>query len=69
MLTGYISLQTEHHLFPMMPTANLEHCQPLTRAFFKKWGLEYRESNLLECVKLNIKALECDTAAAKPKAA
>jgi fatty acid desaturase len=57
-LTGYISLQTEHHLFPMMPTANLDKAQPLVRAFFKKHKLLYRESNLLECVKYNIKALE-----------
>jgi len=57
-LTGYISLQTEHHLFPMIPTANLEKVQPLVRSFFKENGLIYRESNLVECVKLNIKALE-----------
>ena len=57
-LTGYISLQTEHHLFPMMPTAHLDKCQPHVRAFFKKHGLHYRESNLIECVKFNIHALE-----------
>jgi len=56
-LTGYISLQTEHHLFPMMPTAHLGKAQPLVRAFFKKHGFVYRESNLLECVKFNIAAL------------
>ena len=42
----------------MMPTANLDKAQPLVRAFFKKHKLLYRESNLLECVKYNIKALE-----------
>ena len=57
-LTGYISLQTEHHLFPMMPTANLDKAQPYVREFVKKHGLQYRESNLVECVKFNIKALE-----------
>merc|ERR1719258_375874 len=57
-LTGYISLQTEHHLFPMMPTAHLDKAQPLVRAFFKKHGLHYLESNLLECVKFNIAALK-----------
>jgi len=57
-LTGYISLQTEHHLFPMMPTAHLDKAQPLVRAFFKKHGLRYRESNLVECVKFNIAALD-----------
>ena len=56
-LTGYISLQTEHHLFPMMPTAHLSKCQPDVRAFFKKHKLHYRESNLIECVKFNIAAL------------
>merc|ERR1719486_875696 len=56
-LTGYISLQTEHHLFPMMPTAHLDKCQPAVRAFFKKHKFVYRESNLIECVKFNIAAL------------
>jgi len=56
-LTGFISLQTEHHLFPMMPTGNLMKIQPDVRAFFKKHGLEYREGNLVECVQQNIKAL------------
>jgi len=59
-LTGYISLQTEHHLFPMMPTAHLDKAQPLVREFFKKHKLQYRESNLLECVKFNIAALRHD---------
>ena len=61
LLTGYISLQTEHHLFPMMPTANLDKAQPLVRAFFKKHGFVYRESNLVECVKYNIAALDIRT--------
>nr|A4KDP1.1 RecName: Full=Acyl-lipid 8-desaturase; AltName: Full=Delta-8 desaturase [Rebecca salina]ABL96296.1 delta-8 desaturase [Rebecca salina] len=56
-LTGFISLQTEHHLFPMMPTGNLMTIQPEVRAFFKKHGLEYREGNLIECVRQNIRAL------------
>ena len=60
LLTGYISLQTEHHLFPMMPTAHLDKAQPMVRAFFKKHGLVYRESNLVECVKFNIAALRAD---------
>merc|ERR1719230_1042473 len=64
-LTGYISLQTEHHLFPMMPTANLDRAQPLVRAFFAKWGLHYRESNLLQCVRLNVEALSLEQHAAK----
>lgn len=58
LLTGYISLQTEHHLWPMMPTCHLEKAQPLCRAFFRKHGLHYRESNLAECVRYNIKALK-----------
>merc|ERR1712178_518608 len=57
-LTGYISLQTEHHLFPMIPTANLEKVQPLVRSFFKEHGLEYREDNIFECVKLCMAALD-----------
>lgn len=57
-LTGYISLQTEHHLFPMIPTSNLEKVQPRVCAFFKEWGLEYREDNIFECVKLCMAALD-----------
>merc|ERR1719311_1383387 len=60
LLTGYISLQTEHHLFPMMPTAHLDKAQPYVRDFFKKHKLVYRESNLLECVKFNIAALNSE---------
>jgi len=56
-LTGYISLQTEHHLFPMIPTGHLDAVQPHVRSFFKKYNLEYRESNLIGCVRQNIKAL------------
>ncbi len=57
LLTGFISLQTEHHLFPMMPTGSLSKIQPAVRAFFKKHKLEYREGNIFECVWQNIRAL------------
>jgi cytochrome b involved in lipid metabolism len=60
LLTGFLSLQTEHHLFPMMPTANLDKARPYVIDFFKKHGLEYREGNIVECVKQNIKALRYD---------
>eukprot|EP00467_Chlorarachnion_reptans_P000644 CAMPEP_0114525608 /NCGR_PEP_ID=MMETSP0109-20121206/22526_1 /TAXON_ID=29199 /ORGANISM="Chlorarachnion reptans, Strain CCCM449" /LENGTH=1065 /DNA_ID=CAMNT_0001707223 /DNA_START=214 /DNA_END=3412 /DNA_ORIENTATION=+ len=60
LLTGFLSLQTEHHLFPMMPTAKLAEARPYVMAFFKKHGLEYREGNIIECVRLNIKALAYD---------
>ncbi|KAJ1633060.1 delta-8 desaturase [Pavlovales sp. CCMP2436] len=56
-LTGFISLPPPHHLFPMMPTGNLMTIQPDVRAFFTKHKLEYREGNLIDCVKQNIKAL------------
>mmetsp|Transcript_20072 Transcript_20072/g.30055 ORF Transcript_20072/g.30055 Transcript_20072/m.30055 type:complete len:1056 (-) Transcript_20072:132-3299(-) len=59
-LTGFISLQTEHHLFPMMPTANLAKARPYVMDFFKKHGLEYRESNFIECIRYNIRALRFD---------
>merc|ERR1711937_662049 len=55
LLTGFLSLQTEHHLFPMMPTANLSKARPLVMEFFKKHGLEYREGSIVECVKQNIR--------------
>ncbi|EOD09827.1 hypothetical protein EMIHUDRAFT_216445 [Emiliania huxleyi CCMP1516] len=35
--------------------------QPYARAFFKKHGFVYRESNLVECVKYNIAALDIRT--------
>mmetsp|Transcript_24331 Transcript_24331/g.34035 ORF Transcript_24331/g.34035 Transcript_24331/m.34035 type:complete len:1069 (+) Transcript_24331:98-3304(+) len=57
LLTGFLSLQTEHHLFPMMPTANLSKARPYVQKFFKKHGLEYRESNFIECIRYNIRAL------------
>jgi len=57
LLTGFLSLQTEHHLFPMMPTANLAKARPHVQAFFKKHKLEYRESNIIECIRYNIRAL------------
>merc|ERR1719230_703834 len=37
LLTGYISLQTEHHLFPMMPTVHLDR-RSLTAASSSKSG-------------------------------
>jgi len=60
LLTGFLSLQTEHHLFPMMPTANLAKARPYVMEFFKKHGLEYREGNIFECIRMNIKALRYD---------
>jgi len=60
LLTGFISLQTEHHLFPMMPTANLAKARPYVMKFFKEHGLEYREGNIIECVRYNIRALRYD---------
>merc|ERR1712005_35003 len=60
LLTGFLSLQTEHHLFPMMPTANLAKARPYVIDFFKKHGLEYREGNIFECVGMNIRALQYD---------
>merc|ERR1719235_2404848 len=60
LLTGFLSLQTEHHLFPMMPTANLDKARPHVIKFFKDHGLEYRKGNIVECVQQNIKALRFD---------
>mmetsp|Transcript_43259 Transcript_43259/g.84785 ORF Transcript_43259/g.84785 Transcript_43259/m.84785 type:complete len:1343 (-) Transcript_43259:236-4264(-) len=56
--SGLISLQIEHHLFPMMPTSSYTRVQPLVQAWCKKEGLRYNSDSLLDCVKLNMANLK-----------
>ena len=60
LLTGFLSLQTEHHLFPTMPTSSLAKARPYVIKFFKKHGLEYREGTIIDCIQMNIRALKYD---------
>ncbi len=45
-MTGYLSHQIEHHLFPDMPSIKLAEVQPKVRALFEKHGLKYVEGPL-----------------------
>ena len=45
-MTGYLSHQIEHHLFPDMPSIKLAEVQPKVRALFEKYGLAYVEGPL-----------------------
>lgn len=56
-MSGSISRQIEHHLFPMLPRAHLPLISPRIKAVFAKLGLAYDEATLMECMKLNIESL------------
>lgn len=45
-MTGYLSHQVEHHLFPDMPSIKLAEVQPKVRALFEKYDLTYVEGSL-----------------------
>lgn len=62
--SGHISLQVEHHLFPMMPTANYTKARPIIKEWLTANGLPYNEDSLVTCMKRNIDELRV-----KPKAA
>lgn len=49
-LSGQISLQIEHHLFPTMPPHNLFLARPYVKRFFQEHQLMYNENTLYECV-------------------
>ena len=50
-LTGGLNLQIEHHLFPKTPSYNLQRITPYVKELAKKYGLEYRNSNIVECTR------------------
>merc|ERR1719230_2230002 len=56
-LTGGLSHQIEHHLFPMMPRANLRKMTPRVQALAAKHNLEYLESHLGMCTLLAVEKL------------
>lgn len=56
-LTGGLSHQVEHHLFPMMPRCNLRKMTPRVKELAKKHKLEYLESHLGYCTWLALKQL------------
>jgi fatty acid desaturase len=47
-LTGVLSCQIEHHLFPRMPRSQLRRAAPLVRGFCEARGIAYRETGALE---------------------
>ncbi|MDM7831956.1 fatty acid desaturase family protein [Cellulomonas edaphi] len=47
LLTGGLSLQIEHHLFPSMPSMNLRKAQPMVRDFCRERGVPYAETSLM----------------------
>ena len=42
-LSGHLSFQIEHHLFPTMPWHNMHKTAPLVRSLCAKHGIEYQE--------------------------
>jgi len=56
--SGGISLQIEHHMFPIMPRANLIKAQPYVKEFVTSHGLVFEESSLWECLKHNMERLD-----------
>ncbi|MEV2270838.1 fatty acid desaturase family protein [Nonomuraea africana] len=44
---GGLNYQIEHHLFPNMPTPNLRLAQPIVRAYCRRLGLPYHETNFV----------------------
>ena len=47
-LSGNLSHQIEHHLFPSMPRPNLRRAQDLVAAFCADRGVTYTQTSLLE---------------------
>jgi fatty acid desaturase len=60
-LSGHISMQIEHHLFPTMPPHNLPKASPYVRQFFAEHNLPYKESTIYECVMRLLRSLNMNT--------
>jgi fatty acid desaturase len=45
---GGLNYQIEHHLFPSMPSRNLQRCRPLVRAFCDAHSIPYVETSVLD---------------------
>jgi len=57
-LTCNLSLQKEHHLFPRMPNGNVWKVRADTRKLVRKFGFEYTEDTLFECVAKALRILK-----------
>ncbi|ROS31446.1 acyl-CoA desaturase [Cellulomonas sp. PhB150] len=56
-LTGGLSLQTEHHLFPSMPSPNLRKIQPMVKQFCAEHRVHYTETTLFQSYGIVIRYL------------
>jgi fatty acid desaturase len=45
---GGLNHQIEHHLFPSMPSHNLQRCRPLVKAFCEVHAIAYVETSVLD---------------------
>ncbi|MCB0745498.1 MAG: acyl-CoA desaturase, partial [Ignavibacteriae bacterium] len=50
-LTGGLNYQIEHHIFPRTPSYNLPKITPYVKDLARKYNLEYKNSNLIECTR------------------
>lgn len=57
-LTGGLSFQIEHHLFPRMPRHSLPKVQPMVKALCKKYNIKYHETGFFEGFGEVLKALD-----------
>jgi fatty acid desaturase len=44
-MTGTLSFQIEHHLFPSMPRPNLQQAQRVVRRYCERRGVPYAETS------------------------
>jgi fatty acid desaturase (delta-4 desaturase) len=59
-MSGHISRQIEHHLFPMLPRQYLVAVAPRVQKLFKELGLPYNETSIVECMKANVQCLSAE---------
>jgi linoleoyl-CoA desaturase len=45
-MTGNLSFQIEHHLFPDLPSNRYQQIAPQVQALFEKYGLKYTTGSL-----------------------
>ncbi|GCD18643.1 fatty acid desaturase [Cellulomonas algicola] len=62
---GGLNYQTEHHLFPSMPSPNLRRVQPLVRAFCAEHRVPYTETTLLQSYGIVVRHLNAVGLAAR----
>jgi fatty acid desaturase len=47
---GFLSMQIEHHLVPIVPSGNLMILRPYVQQLAKKYNLPYKESSVVEAL-------------------